>query len=60
MVRYLSKCSYLTRLTWLIHTSVLPLDWNLGNIFAVTGPLGQVHMAKNLFLKLLHAEAIFL
>ena len=26
----------LTRLTWLIHTSVLPSNWNLGKIFALT------------------------
>ena len=26
----------LTRLTWLIHTSVLPSNWNPGKIFALT------------------------
>ena len=26
----------LTRLTWLIHTSVLPSNWNLGKIFVLT------------------------
>ena len=26
----------LTRLTWLIHTSVLPSNWDLGKIFALT------------------------
>ena len=26
----------LTRLTWLIHTSVLPSNWNLGKFFALT------------------------
>ena len=26
----------LTRLTWLIHTSVLPSNWNLGKNFALT------------------------
>ena len=39
---------------------VLPSNCNLGKIFALTGPLGQVHMVKELFLKFLHAEAIFL
>ena len=27
---------FLTRLTWLIHTSVLPSNWNPGKIFALT------------------------
>ena len=35
----------LTRLTRLIHTSVLPSNWNLGKI-----QLGQVHMVKKYFL----------
>ena len=39
----------------LIHTSVLPSNWNLDKIFALTGPLGQVHMAKKLFSIFLHA-----
>ena len=38
---------YLRRLTWLIYTSVLPSNWNLDKTFALTGQLGQVHMAKN-------------
>ena len=45
----------LTRLTWLIHTSVLPSNWNLGKISALTGQLGQVHMVKKIFLIFLHA-----
>ena len=49
----------LTRLTWLIHTSVLPSIWNPDKIFAPTGLLGQVHMVKKIFLKFLHAGAIF-
>ena len=36
----------LTRLTWLIQTLFLPANWNLYKIFALTGELGQVHMAK--------------
>ena len=47
--------SYLTRLTWLIHTSVLPSSWNPDKIFAPTGLLGQVHIVKKIFLKFLHA-----
>ena len=47
--------STLTRLTWLIHISVLPSNWNLDKIFALTGQLGQVHMAKKIFLIFLHA-----
>ena len=37
-------CVSLTRLTWMIHTSFLPSNWNLGKIFALTGPLGLVHI----------------
>ena len=37
---------YLTRLTWLIHTSVLPSNWNPDKIFAPTGLLGEVHTVK--------------
>ena len=37
---------HLTRLTWLIHLSVLPSNWNLGKMFALTGSLDQVHMVK--------------
>ena len=40
---------YLTRLTLLIHISVLPSNWNLGKNFALSGPLGQVHMVKKNF-----------
>ena len=36
----------LTPLTWLIHTSVLPSNWNPGKIFALTVWLGQVCMVK--------------
>ena len=45
-VRKLKKCikACLTWLTWLIHTSVLSLNWNLAKIFALTGPLGQVQV----------------
>ena len=50
----------LTRLTWLIHTSVLPSNWNPDKMFPPTGLLGQVHMVKKIFLKFLHAGAIFL
>ena len=49
----------LTRLTWLIHTSVLPSSWNPDKIFAPTGLLGQVHKVKKKFLKFLYAGAIF-
>ena len=45
----------LTRHTWLIHTSVLPSNWNLDKIFALTGQLGQVHVAKKIFVIFLHA-----
>ena len=38
--------SLVATLTWLIHTSVLPSNWNLSKIFAVTGLLEQVHMVK--------------
>ena len=41
--------------TWLIHTSVLPSNWNLGKIFALTGQLGQEHMVKKIFPIFLHA-----
>ena len=40
---------YLARLTWLIHSSVLPSIWNLSKSFVLTGPLGQVHMVKKYF-----------
>ena len=30
-------------------TSVSPSNWNLGKIFALTGPLGQVYMVKKIF-----------
>ena len=51
----------LTRITWLIHTSVLPSNWNLGKFFVLTGELGQVHMAKKLFPIFLHAgKGLFL
>jgi len=43
--------STLTRLTLLIHTSVLPSNWNLR-----LGPLGQVHMVKWMFEIFLHAR----
>ena len=49
----------LTCLTWLIHTSVLPSNWNPDKMFAPTGLLGQVHTVKKIFLKFLHAGAIF-
>ena len=49
----------LTRLAWLIHTSVLPSNWNPDKIFAPTGLLGQVHTVKKIFLKFLHAGATF-
>ena len=45
----------LTRLTRLIHTSFLPSNWNLDKNFALTGELGQVHMAKKIFPIFLHA-----
>ena len=38
----------LTRLTWLIHILFLPSNWNLDKNFALTGELGQAHMAKNI------------
>ena len=47
---------FLTRLTWLIHTPLLPSNWNLDKMFALTGQLGQVHMAKKIFPIFLHAE----
>ena len=56
---FLNNNNLLTRLTWLIHTSVLPSIWNPGKIFAPTGLLGQVHMVKQIFLKFLHAGSIF-
>ena len=40
---------FLTRLTWLIHTSILPSNWNPDKIFATTGLLGQVHIVKKYF-----------
>ena len=45
----------LTRLTWLIHTSVLPSSWNPGKIFAPTDQLVQVDMVKKIFPIFLHA-----
>ena len=43
LIRHLNKyhysktsMHYLTRPTWLIHTSVLPSNWNLGKNFALT------------------------
>ena len=36
----------LTRLTWLIDTSVLRSNWYLGKLFAPTGQLGQAHTVK--------------
>ena len=45
----------LTHLTWLIHTSVLPSNWNPGKIFVLTVWLGQVHTVKKIFLIFLHA-----
>ena len=39
----------LTCLTWLVHTSFLPSSWNLDKFFALTGELGQAHMAKKIF-----------
>ena len=39
----------LTRLTWLIHTSVLPSIWNLGKNFALIVYLGQVQWLKKYF-----------
>ena len=41
--------NYLTHLIWLVHTSFLPSSWNLDKNFALTGELGQVHMAKKYF-----------
>ena len=38
----------LTRLTWLIHASVLPSIWNPDKNFAPTGQLGQVHMVNKI------------
>ena len=37
---------FLTRLTWLIHTSVLPSIWNPDKILAPTGLLGKVIHTK--------------
>ena len=45
----------LTRLTWLVHTSFLPSSWNLDKNFALTGELGQAHMAKKIFPIFFHA-----
>ena len=45
----------LKRLTSLIHTSFLPSNWNLDKIFALTGELGQVYLAKKIFPIFLHA-----
>ena len=38
-----------TRLTCLIHTLLLPSNWNLDKNFALTGESGQVHMTKKYF-----------
>ena len=40
---------FLTRITWLIHTSFLPSSWNPNNFFALAGYLAQVHMSKKKF-----------
>ena len=53
-VMELSFQNALTPLTWLIQTSFLPSNWNLDKIFALTGELGQVHMAKKIFPIFLH------
>ena len=45
----------LTRLTWLTHTSLLPSNWELDEIFALAVELGQVHMANKNFPIFLHA-----
>ena len=37
----------LTRLTQLIHTSLLPSNWNLDKFFALLGELGQVHTLES-------------
>ena len=51
----------LTRLTWLIHTSVLPSNWNLDEKFALTGQLRQVHMVKKILPIFIHAgRSLFL
>ena len=41
-----SSLASLTCLTLMVHTSFLPSNWNLDKIFALTGELDQVHMAK--------------
>ena len=48
----------LTRLTWLIHTPVLPSNWLLDKIFVLAGELGQVHMANKKFPIFLHAGRV--
>ena len=59
--RFLTHCFFpnvkkvLTHLTLLIHTSVLPSNWNLCKIFAPIRQLGQVHMVKKIFPIFLHA-----
>ena len=45
----------LTRLTWLIHTSLLPSSCQLDKNFTLIGDLAQVHMSRKIFLIFLHA-----
>ena len=47
--------SDLTRLTWLIHTSLLPSSCQLDKNFTLIGDLAQVHMSRKIFLIFLHA-----
>ena len=47
---------YLTRLTWLTHTSLLPSNWDLDELFALAVELGQVYMANKKFPIFLNAE----
>jgi len=55
------QTNLLTCLTWLIHTSVLPSNWNPDKIFAPTGLLHRSSTyGKKIFLKFLHAGATFL
>ena len=49
-----------TRLTWLIHISVLPSNWNPDKFFAPTGLLGQVHTVKKYFWNASMREPFFL
>ena len=44
-----NRLTFLTHLTWQIHTLCLPSNRNLDIFFALTGELGQVHMAKKIF-----------